>query len=110
MEQTYDPLLIEIALEVIDLISEGEDSLPTVTSAYREGDSGVHGYCRGLDFRSWHMKEYELNRICSRINGKWQYDPKRPKKRCLKHHDSGRGPHLHLQVHPNTVLMGDKNA
>lgn len=106
MSETYEPLLIEIALEVIDELSQGEESLPTVTSAYRKDDPGVHGYCRGLDFRSWHIKEFELNRMCSKINGKWQYDPQRPTKPCLKFHDSGRGPHLHLQVHPNTIKQG----
>lgn len=104
MSKTYPQDLIDIALEVLDGIAILEEALPTITSAYREDDPGVHGYCRGLDFRSWHIKGFELDRICSQINKKWQYDPERPEMVCLMHHDIGRGPHLHLQVHPNTVL------
>lgn len=80
-------------------------AIPTITSAFRHGDKGVHGVGRGLDFRSREMTEDQINQICFDINSRWQYDPDRPEKVCLLFHDTGKGPHLHLQVHPNTTTI-----
>ena len=38
------------------------------------------------------------------INTRWQYDHERPEKQVCLFHDTGQGYHLHLQVHPNTVI------
>jgi hypothetical protein len=73
-----------------------------VTSHFRQGDKGVHGTnpCRGLDIRSWVYGDPQS--ICEMINRAYEYDPKRPDKRCAILHNVGKGEHIHLQVHPNT--------
>lgn len=73
-----------------------------VTSGHRLDDPGVHGTypCRGLDLRSW-IYEYP-ERMCQLMNDWWGYDAKRPHKQVAKVHDSGKGKHIHLQVHPKT--------
>lgn len=101
MEGLYHYKLCEIAKDLINLMSK-MSLTPTITSAYRNGDTGVHGYGRGLDFRTHHLSIDEINTLCSVINERWCYDPARPEMVCLMYHDVGKGPHLHLQVHPNT--------
>lgn len=75
------------------------------TSNYREGDESVHGTqpYRGLDIRSHGMKNPQG--LVDMVNDHWQYDSVRPEKMCALFHDVGRGLHIHLQVHPNTVLI-----
>lgn len=103
MAQQFDPMLCKIAAEVIIRI-QAANIYPVITSAYRPQDErSVHKYLRGLDFRTWDMKNGFISSICNDINSKWCYDPDRPDKDCLIFHDTGRGEHLHLQVHPNTV-------
>ena len=99
-------------LEFIDpILREMANSLETVygveftiTSIYRIGDNGVHGQLpvRGLDLRCWNdslgmMIEEDLNSV-------YLYDPNRHSKKVCIYHDTGRGAHLHLQVHANTRL------
>ncbi len=77
----------------------------TVTSIYRDGDKGVHGTMpvRGIDLRCRHAK---LGRIIEEIiNTKYQYDSKRPELDCCFLHGEGYNLHLHIQVHPNTILI-----
>lgn len=76
--------------------------LPTITSAYRKGDKGVHGTipCRGVDLRTWGIRD--PNVLVRMINNAWIYDPARPRKKCAIYHDVGKGHHIHLQTHPNT--------
>jgi hypothetical protein len=74
----------------------------TGTSMYRPGDPGVHGHGRGWDIR-W--RDEETGHIMARkVNEKFQYDPARPGKQCCIYHDSGNGPHLHVQSHPSTKV------
>ena len=101
MDGLYHYKLVEIAKNVINLMHKMQISV-TITSAFRNGDAGVHGYGRGLDFRSRNMSEDEINTIVKVINDKWVYDPKRPEMVVLMNHDIGKGMHLHLQTHPNT--------
>lgn len=73
-----------------------------VTSAYRPGDSGVHGTIplRGLDLR---CRDIALGQLVSkRVNERWQYDPERPDMECCIAHGEGMNLHLHIQVHPRT--------
>jgi len=75
----------------------------TVTSLYRIGDNGVHGQLplRGVDVR---MRDEEIGKLVeSQINETWFYDPNRPDLKCAVFHNVGRGIHLHIQAHPNTV-------
>lgn len=93
------PMLRAVLADIEDFM----DIEPTLTSLYRMEDEGVHGTLplRGADIRCQDRdlgEEIELA-----INGAWQYDPKRPEMKVCIFHDTGDGPHLHLQVHPNTI-------
>jgi len=101
VENSFHSILVEMTLDACKLFHR-ISFIPVITSAYRENDSGVHGYYRGIDFRSRSMSQSSIFDICEKINNRYQYDPDRPEKECLIYHDTGRGPHLHLQSHPNT--------
>jgi len=73
-----------------------------ITSAFREGDAGVHGSGRGIDLRSSVFNDPQA--IANEINTHWKYDPARPHMVCALYHDSGQGPHIHLQVCEATIL------
>jgi len=104
MLYAYSRVLTEIALYVMAKITTVAEANPVITSAYRVGDSGVHGHMRGIDFRTWYLDQTFIDELCDDVNNTWVYDPERPEKEVLIYHDVGRGPHLHLQVHPNTTL------
>jgi hypothetical protein len=77
--------------------------LCVITSAYRHGDTGVHGTqpLRGIDLR---VRDDQLGVIVANyVNVRYRYDSARPDKKVAKYHDIGQGAHLHLQVHPNTI-------
>ena len=75
-----------------------------VTCAYRKKrhKNDLHGTIpvRAKDIRSWCYDNPE--EVTAAINNKWVYDPTRPKKKIAVYHDSGEGPHIHLQTHPRT--------
>ena len=75
----------------------------TITSLYRIGDRGIHGTLplRAIDLRCRNKKIGKV--IENWINKKWIYDPKRNKFKVCMFHDTGRGIHLHLQSHNNTI-------
>jgi hypothetical protein len=79
------------------------------TEAWREAlhPGDVHFYGRGLDWREWHLKDPQF--VVDFVNGQWQYDYKRPDKRCLIRHKNHNAPgyHFHMQTHPNTVRLVD---
>jgi hypothetical protein len=77
-----------------------------VTSVYREGDPGVHGVWRGTDADNDFMSKEHKEEIARFLNERFVYDPERPDMVvCLYHQVAGRGgDHLHIQVHPRTVL------
>lgn len=103
MERVYHPKMIEV-------LEWWEVTFPEVespwTSMYRPGDDGVHGTtpCRGLDRRSRNLPLTTVRQIEAKVNDVWEYDAERPRKMVCVHHDSGKGPHFHLQVHDNTRL------
>jgi len=76
-----------------------------ITSLYRIGDDGVHGTLplRGIDLRC--PDETVGVRIVKYVNSKYQYDPERVHMVCAMVHNTGSGLHLHLQVHPNTIVI-----
>lgn len=86
-------------IEIISWIYERDQNL-VITSAYREGDPGVHGQnpVRGIDIRSRIYSDPD--RLCRLVNDRWEYDPKRYKMECADLH--GKDIHIHLQVHPRT--------
>ena len=99
----YHPKMIALAMWVAVRYSK-----LVLTSAYRMGDSGVHGQipCRGIDIRSWHYNDPQV--VVDDINVHWRYDPyKRPEMMCAIYHDTGSGKHIHLQVHDNTQYLRD---
>jgi len=79
----------------------------TETSLYRIGDEGVHGQLpvRGIDLR---CRNFEIGSAIERhINRHWLYDAKRENLTCCLLHGKGANLHLHLQVHPNTIFIGE---
>jgi len=78
----------------------------TLTEGYRKQRhrNDLHGTIpvRAIDIRSWNFPD--PGKIEDRINGAWEYDPTRPGMKCAVFHDSGEGPHFHLQVHKRTRM------
>ena len=89
------------------------DSAMTITETYRPqlrpNDLHSTDLLRAIDLRSWiyytpaKLIEIDFNKL-------WIYDPDRPEMKVLIYHDTGRGPHFHLQVHPNTILRSVYDA
>ena len=93
-----DPKLREIMSSI-----RAEFGVMTITSLYRIDDDGVHGVLplRGIDLR---CRNNNMGAVIEDwVNRTWFYDPKRPKMKACIYHDTGRGIHLHIQSHPNTV-------
>lgn len=93
-----DRNLRDIVLWIEDRTGEEQ----TITSLVRIGDPGVHGAMplRGIDLRCRDRAKGKV--IREMVNSRWQYDIKRPEKRCAILHGGGWNLHLHIQVHPNT--------
>lgn len=62
----------------------------------------LHGVepVRARDIRSWIYSDPDA--VEEDINNHFTYDPERLWMRCAIYHNSGQGPHLHLQVHDDT--------
>ena len=96
------PILIELLKWVVCRYSE---TIFTLGWEERKKPS-VHDIVpyRGVDIRS---RIYDDPRaVRNDINAHWQYDYKRPNKKCARYYDTGRGLHIHLQVHNNTEYVG----
>lgn len=81
-----------------------------ITCAYEDRKTpSVHSVVplRGIDIRSWSLAIPK--QVVAEINMSWLYDHTRPSKRCAILHDSGRGRHIHLQVHDRTQFKETKN-
>lgn len=104
------PLLRGLLKSAEDIAYHQGSPRPTITSLYRIGDKGVHGTLplRGADLRCRNKAAGE--RFVDKINQEWQYDPARPKMKCAILHGTGYNMHIHLQVHPNTIKLQDKNS
>lgn len=98
---SYHSMLISLAMWVATRYSS-----TVFTSAWREGDLGVHGTvpCRGLDIRSWIYENPQ--EVCNDINNHYIYDPQRPRYKCALYCDEKGNKHIHLQVHPRTTYTG----
>jgi len=78
-----------------------------ITSLYRPEDEGIHNTIplRALDIR---CRDGLIGGALEKaVNKKWIYDPQRPQMKVCWFHDSGRGIHLHIQVHSRTRRRGD---
>jgi len=77
-------------------------NLDLITSAYRPGDTGVHGQMpvRGIDIR---CRDNNLGGAVEKyLNYNWEYDSLRPGMVVALYHNAGSGYHIHLQCHPRT--------
>ncbi len=74
--------------------AEYQRGVHTVGPPYRAMDISV--YSLGSDWQT------EVERLANLINDMFQYDPARPNKVVCYVKPHGTGPHIHLQVHPNT--------
>lgn len=75
-----------------------------LTGGYEERSyPSVHSVVpfRGMDVRSRVFPDPEL--VVTDVNLYWIYDPERPWLECAVYHDTGRGPHIHLQVCDRTT-------
>lgn len=86
-----------------------------VTSIYRmppqpPKKAGVHSFFRGIDFRIFEKSgEQGTYRIAEIMNSIYQYDHERPDMQvALTKLYHGTGPHLHLQIHPNTHFLNQE--
>ena len=108
--KNLDILNAEPMLQDIIMAAWEKFGLDVVTSGYRPSDKGTHGTTplRAIDLRC--RDSVIGNHIAKWVNKRWQYDPDRPKMNCAICHDSGsgKGLHLHLQVHPNTIRIKNK--
>ncbi len=95
---------IDRTLRKMVLATEAEFGDFTITSLYRIGDPGVHGQLplRGIDIRCKDDKRGK--KIAKWVNGRYEYDPRRPWMVCCMYHNTGLGSHLHFQSHERTVL------
>jgi hypothetical protein len=125
--RAWHPILIGVTKWIV--VRYSNDTL-IITSAYREGDKGVHGTdpLRAFDLRSHYFEDPEA--IAKDINLSWLYDPKRPKYKVALYHakcpecgQNNMAPyharclgcdyiikdcwHLHIQVHPRTIFLGN---
>ena len=99
-ERRFSPLLITILLDVAK-----EHGL-VITESYRpkKHRNDLHGTSpvRAIDIREWCYSPIKAKEIEREINYRWEYDYKRTEKKVAWIHDSGKGIHFHIQVHPNT--------
>ena len=103
MEHNYHQALIDIQCYVAEKYGV------LITESYRDqlhqGDTHSTDPCRANDNRVWcYVDERIAYNIEQDVNDKWEYDPKRPSKQVVIIHDTGKGIHFHVQVHPGTVL------
>jgi hypothetical protein len=74
-----------------------------ITSIYREGDTGVHGYWRGIDIRTRHagidyFTDEEISKITDYLKN-FEYGDNIHN--TSLYHDVGQGIHFHIQVSNN---------
>lgn len=104
-------------VRLVALICQALDAWPigqaVVTSLHRTaeedarlGGSGVHVAgppWRAVDMIGRGMGWPEYLEVAERLNADWVYNPTAPEKQVAVAQTHGTGPHLHLQVHPQTV-------
>ena len=96
----WHPLLIDLYVWLLDRY---EDNI-VLTCAYEDRDyPSTHSVdpLRAFDIRSWVFKDPQA--VTDNINQHWKYDPDRMDMNVAIYHDVGRGKHIHLQVHDNTM-------
>lgn len=100
----YNKPLYDMVLEVGCMVDFFFSKDALITSVYRDDNpDSVHYHWRGVDLRSWLYTDYELSVLEIYFNSKYIYDPDRRHKKVLLIHDVGKGNHIHIQNHPNTI-------
>lgn len=67
------------------------------------GGSGVHARAGALDIRTIGVPDNEVSAAVEYLNGRYRYDPGRPRLPVAYAKPHGNARHLHIQTHPNTV-------
>lgn len=104
LSHSFHPKLTAIIIWTRHQLKElGENDDLIITEGFRRSKhrNDLHPLGRAADLRSWIYKNPRL--ICNHINKHWAYDPSRPTYKVCVYHDSGKGIHFHIQVHPLTV-------
>lgn len=115
------PMLEIVIDDLVEAVYEEFGWLPTMTSFIRSpeedkelGGSGIHPTGRAADLRTRGVAKQAVAWAVSYLNGKYEYDPRRPSMPVAYAKPHGNGPHLHVQVHNATVLRpafkADNNA
>jgi hypothetical protein len=66
--------------------------------------SGIHSAWRAVDVRDRDQAADAIADVTKYLNGKYVYDPGRPRLVVCYSKPHGSGPHLHLQAHQRTAL------
>ena len=96
----WHPTLISVYEWLLE--TYGDDVI--ITCAYEKRDySSTHSVnpLRAIDIRSWIFAD--PNAVEENINQHWKYDGDRMDINVALYHDVGRGEHIHIQVHDNTM-------
>ena len=107
------PLLRKIVLAAVEYWPAGRGPV-RITSIWRTaaeeaaagGKSGIHcapAPYRACDLGARELTQDEIIAICTAVNDFWEYDPQRQEKVVAYGAVHGSGPHIHCQVHPNSV-------
>jgi hypothetical protein len=105
-----NPVLARIIIDVLGLSPEAIVRFTDLNRTLQENeDAGAKSLVhvvgppwRALDIGGRYMTEDEMDFMCDAINAIYVYDPRRPKKPVAYCKPHGKGPHVHVQVHPNT--------
>lgn len=104
-----NPVLRHIAVDASIFAGEILRWHPTITCIWRTqgedqalGGTGIHYYWRAIDLRTKDQEQANIDALIAYVNGRYVYDPARPKKVVAYGKPHGSGPHIHLQVCPST--------
>ena len=108
-----DPLLQEVTLWMVEHAWDPVQMGPIrITSIYRTKDENqaaggkTEVHCqrphRALDVGGAGLTQETIKLTGFAVNSEYQYDSERPSKVVAYSEPHGTGPHLHLQIHPNT--------
>lgn len=113
--EILSPLLRIIVFAIASYMMFRYNVILVITEIWRKRDvdweADVHYYWRGIDFRIHNLrfnKELRIDEaqdLADWINSWVQYDPKRPSKKVAYLHGEGAHRHIHLQIHPNTIII-----
>lgn len=120
----WHPKLVELLIWLTFGLHTDHGNNLVITSSWRPhkihaDDSGIHmvNPLRAFDIRSHRWVEDGQGghyasvfgvlpeTVQDMVNHCWQYDMDRPHLKVCVFHDTGRGWHMHMQVHPHTLLV-----